>query len=137
MEGTYQHNIDAKGRLFVPASLREELGDSFHVTISPEPCLEMYPKAEWDAFRLKISELPRLKQRKFRKFFAHAAACTLDTQGRILLPQQLREFAGLGKNVMVVGDGGRAQLWDSAKWAEVDAAETTQDALNDAFEELG
>jgi MraZ protein len=97
----------------------------------------MYPAAEWDAFKMKISETPRTKQTMFRPFFSNAAACTLDAQGRILLPQQLRARVGLGKNVTVVGAGARAQLWDSAKWAEVDAAETTPDALNDAFEALG
>jgi MraZ protein len=71
-----------------------------------------------------------------RPFFAHAAACALDAQGRILLPQQLRDFAGLKKNVTVVGAGECAQFWDSDTWAEVDAVETTPERLLSALEEL-
>jgi MraZ protein len=138
MEGTYPHSIDAKGRLFIPARLRDDLGESFHVTISHEKCLEAYSEAGWTEFTQKVDALPRLRQSKFRPFFAHAAACTLDAQGRILLPQQLRDFAGLKKKVMVVGvAGARAQFWDSAEWATVDAVETTPENLADAMEELG
>ncbi|MDR2356834.1 MAG: division/cell wall cluster transcriptional repressor MraZ [Oscillospiraceae bacterium] len=137
MEGVFSHSIDAKGRLFIPARLKDELGESFHVTISHEKCLEAYSETGWTEFTQKVEALPRLRQSKFRPFFAHAVACTLDSQGRILLPQQLRDFAGLKKNVAVVGAGKRAQFWDSDTWGAVDDVETSPENLLSAMEDLG
>jgi len=136
MTGIYQHTIDAKGRLFMPAKLREELGDVFYVTLSVERCLSAYSAESWDAFMAKIKAMPKLKQIKMRPMFAHAAKCELDTQGRILLPQALRDFAGLNKNVTVVGSGECAEIWDSDTWNGVDLAETTPENIAEVFMEL-
>ena len=113
MTGIYQHTIDAKGRLFMPAKLREELGDTFYVTLSVEKCLSAYSAESWDAFMAKIRTMSKMNQIKMRPLFSHAAKCELDTQGRILIPQALRDFAGLTKNVTVVGNGDCAELWDT------------------------
>ena len=136
MTGVYRHTLDAKGRLFIPAKLREELGDTFFVTISTERCLTAYSMDSWDRLNEKIRELPRAKQTKMRPLFSHASKCELDTQGRILLPQALRDFAKLEKNVAVVGAGDTTQLWDEAAWNEVDVAETTPENLAEVVEEL-
>ena len=136
MTGIYQHTIDAKGRLFMPAKLREELGDVFYVTLSVERCLSAYSAESWDAFMAKIKAMPKLKQIKMRPMFAHAAKCELDSQGRILLPQALRDFAGLNKNVTVVGSGECAEIWDSDTWNGVDVAETTPENIAEVFMEL-
>ena len=137
MTGIYQHSLDAKGRLFIPASLREKLGQSFYVTVSPEKCLSGYPIEKWKQLNEKYDAMPYSARKSLRSLFTHAAQCDLDAQGRILLPLQLREFAGLKKNVSVVGVGGNIEIWDAEKWAEVDRAETTPEALAAAFEELG
>ena len=84
----------------------------------------------------KIKAMPKVKQIKMRPLFAHAAKCELDSQGRILLPQALRDFAGLKKNVTVVGSGECAEIWDSEKWNEVDMIETTAENIADVFREL-
>jgi MraZ protein len=136
MTGIYQHSLDAKGRLFIPARLREELGDIFYVTLSMEKCLTAYSSESWDKFMEKIKAMPKVKQIKMRPLFAHAAKCDLDGQGRILLPQALRDFAGLTKNVTVVGSGECAEFWDSDAWNEVDAAETSPENIADVFTEL-
>lgn len=136
MTGIYQHNLDAKGRLFIPAKLREELGDVFYVTLSMEKCLTAYSSESWDVFMEKIKAMPKVKQIKMRPLFAHAAKCELDAQGRILIPQPLRDFAGLTKNVAVVGSGECAEFWDADAWASVDTAETTPDNIADVFTEL-
>ena len=114
MTGVYRHTLDSKGRLFIPAKLREELGDVFYVTLSMERCLSAYSSESWDRFMAKIKEMPKVKQIKMRPLFSHAAKCELDSQGRILLPQALRDFAGLTKNVAVVGAGECAEFWDEA-----------------------
>ena len=137
MYGTYQHSLDAKGRLFIPARLREELGDAFFVTLSPEKCLSAYSNEGWDKILDKVGQMSKIDQKKARFLFSHAAKCDLDGQGRILLPQALREKVGLIKSVTVVGAGESAQFWDSETWAAVDELETTQENIESVFEELG
>ena len=145
MIGTYPHSIDAKGRLFIPARLREELGDAFHVTLSAErdqetnierKYLVAYPNQSWNDMLEKIKGLSRVKQKKMRTLFAHAAWCELDSQGRILLPQVLRTYAGLQKNVTIVGSGDNVELWDSDLWAVVDEVESSPEFIEDIFDEL-
>lgn len=136
MTGIYQHTLDAKGRLFIPAKLREELGDVFYVTLSMDPCLSVYSGEAWQAFSDKVSAMPYVKQRKMRPLFAFAARCEVDGQGRILLPQNLREYAGLDKAVTVVGCNNHAELWDSAKWNEQHALEMTPENIAAVMEEL-
>ena len=136
MTGIYNHTLDAKGRLFIPARLRDELGDVFYVTLSMEKCLSAYSSESWATFMEKIKAMPRAKQIKMRPLFSHAAKCELDAQGRILLPQALRNFAGLVKNVTVVGAGECEEFCDSDTWTSVDTLETTPENIAEVFTEL-
>ena len=136
MTGEYQHTLDNKGRLFIPAKLRDELGEVFFITISMDRCLCAYSGENWAALSDKVSAMPYVKQRRMRPLFAHAARCELDSQGRALLPQNLREYAGLEKNVTVVGCSNHAELWDSARWAEQHAIEMTPENIAAVMEEL-
>ena len=136
MTGVYQHSIDAKGRLAIPARLRDELGESFYITLSTEKCLSAYSNDSWNELMEKIKALPRLSQKKMRPLFSHAAKCELDSQGRILLPQALRDFANLSKNVTIVGAGELVEIWDCDTWTEVDEAETTPEYIEAIFREL-
>ena len=136
MTGIYQHSLDAKGRLFIPAKLREELGEVFYLTLSMEKCLSAYSSDSWGVFMDKIKAMPKSKQIKMRPLFAHAAKCELDAQGRILIPQALRDFAGLTKNVAVVGSGECAEFWDADTWNAVDVLETTPENIAEVFQEL-
>ena len=101
MTGQYQHTIDAKGRLFIPAKLREELGDTFYVTMGMDSCLSIYSDASWARFTEKFESLPYTKTKAMRPLFANAAKCEPDAQGRIVLPQKLRAYAHLEKDVVV------------------------------------
>ena len=136
MTGEYQHSIDAKGRLFIPARLRDELGSVFYVTLSMEKCLSAYSSESWQSFSDKVNAMPYVQQRKMRPLFAYAAKCELDSQGRILLPQSLRDFAGLKKNVTVVGANNHAELWDSEEWTKVQAIELDPQNILGVYEEL-
>ena len=136
MTGEYQHSLDSKGRIFIPAKLREELGDVFYITISMDRCLCAYNSVNWQQLSDKVSAMPYVKQRKMRPLFAHAAKCELDGQGRALIPQNLREFAGLEKNVAVIGCNNHAELWDSEAWKEVFSAETAPENIAAVMEEL-
>ena len=136
MTGVYQHSLDAKGRLFIPAKLREELGDVFYVTLSMDKCLSAYSAENWQVFSDKVNAMPYVKQRKMRPLFAYAAKCELDGQGRILLPQNLRDFAGLVKNVTVVGSNNHAEVWDSGSWNAIYEQETLPENIAAVMEEL-
>lgn len=119
--GEYSHNVDAKGRLIVPAKFREQLGDEFVVTKGLDGCLFVYPQEEWQNIEEKFREVPLTTKdaRKFsRFFFAGAASCEIDKQGRILIPSVLREFADLEKDVVLVGVLSRIEIWSRARWEE-------------------
>ena len=119
--GEYNHSVDAKGRLIVPAKFREQLGEEFVVTKGLDGCLFVYPQEEWKHIEDKFREVPLTTKdaRKFsRFFFAGAASCEIDKQGRILIPGVLREYAGLEKDVVLVGVLSRIEIWDKHNWEE-------------------
>lgn len=136
MTGEYQHTLDSKGRLSIPARLREDLGNIFFVTLSMDKCLSAYSSESWEALTEKVNAMPYVKQRKMRPLFAYAAKCEVDAQGRILIPQNLRDFAGLTKNVAVVGCNNHAEFWDSDSWSAVNVIETTPENIAAVMEEL-
>ncbi len=136
MTGGYEHTLDAKGRLSIPVRLREELGNVFFVTLSMDKCLSAFSSESWQALTDKVNAMPYVKQRKMRPLFAHAAKCELDAQGRILIPQNLRDYAGLTKDVTVVGCNNHAEFWDSESWAAVNVIETTPESIASAMEEM-
>lgn len=119
--GEFTHAIDTKGRLFMPAKLRESLGGSFIISKGLDGCLFVYAKDEWHKLELKLNALPMTNKnaRNFsRFFFSGAAEVECDKQGRVLLPANLREFAGLDKNAVIVGVGSRAEVWDAERWQQ-------------------
>lgn len=135
--GTYYHNIDVKGRMNFPTRLRESLGDSFIVTKGLDNCLTVYSKQSWDALMLKVSQLPVSKGRNVSRFLCSSATeVVADKQGRILIPQMLREYAGIDKDVAVIGAFDRAEIWDRNKW-DSQNAEFAQESLESVMEELG
>lgn len=120
-------NVDAKGRMAIPAKYRDGLAQSCAsrvvVTINPNPldkCLWLYPENEWREIARKLSRLPTMNRQNQliqRLMLGHASEQELDAQGRILLPNELREFAGLGKRVSLVGQVHKFEIWDEASWA--------------------
>ena len=139
--GEYNHTIDAKGRLIVPAKFREILGDNFIVTKSLECLIFIYPNDEWTRFEEKLKSLPLTNKnaRQFTRFFlAGAAACEVDKQGRILLPQVLREFASLEKDVVLVGVASRIEIWSRERWDEsMNTYDGDMDEVAENMESLG
>lgn len=135
--GRYNHTIDAKGRLSVPAKYRETLGDEFVVSKGMDGCLFAYANEDWKVFEEKLASLPLInpEARQFARFFLSGAmSVTVDKQGRILMPQDLREFAGLEKDVVLAGMGGRIEIWSLEKWNEnsrqTDIAQISQGMMN-------
>ena len=137
MTGQFSHNIDDKGRLFIPASLRKELGQTFHVTVGQDHCLSVYSDESWAAFMAKLKELSYNEVKKLRALFAYAADCEPDSQGRILIPAKLREYAGLTKEVVVVGSFDRVEIWSAERWAAIENEAFSTGALEQAMAEMG
>lgn len=137
MKGEFKHSIDAKGRLAIPAKLRDELGDRFTVTKGLDGCLSIYPEKEWDALEEKIRALPMGKARDLQRFFFSAAFdAEMDAQGRILIPANLRTHAGLTKEAVIIGASNHAEIWDAGKWYGY-SDEIEEERIIDMMEELG
>lgn len=117
--GEYNHTIDVKGRLIVPSKFREKLGNDFVATKGLDGCLFVYSNEEWANIEEKFRNIPLTTKdaRKFsRFFFAGAASCEVDKQGRILLPQVLREYADIQKDVVLAGVLSRIEIWSKERW---------------------
>lgn len=135
----YNHTIDTKGRLIVPSKFRDQLGDEFVVTKGMDGCLFVYANEDWTTFEQKLTSLPLINKeaRKFARFFlAGAAQVEVDKQGRILLPANLRDFAGLEKDVVLVGVGSRIEIWSRENWENMDA-DSNMDDIAATMESLG
>ena len=137
MTGQYTHNIDAKGRLFIPAKLREELGQTFHVTVGQDHCLAVFSDESWNAKLEQLKAMSYSEIKKLRTVFANAADCEPDGQGRILIPAKLRQYAGLEKEVIINGSFDRAEIWDAKRWAQMEDADISSGALEAAMEAMG
>ena len=137
--GEYNHTIDAKGRLIVPSKFRESLGDTFVVTKGLDGCLFVYDNEEWNAFEEKLKSLPitNKEARQFVRFFlAGAAEVEVDKQGRILVPNILREFAQISKDVVLIGVASRIEIWSNERFDGM-AAYEDMDEIAEHMAELG
>lgn len=134
--GEYNHSIDAKGRITVPSKFREKLGEQFIVTKGLDGCLWVFSSAEWESFSEKLTSLPvaRKDARNFSRFFlAGATEAETDKMGRILIPQVLRDYAGLDKDAVLIGAGSRVEIWNKEAWEK----ESTFDNVDDLAEQMG
>ena len=121
--GEYEHSLDAKGRLIMPAKLRDDIGEKFIITKGLDGCLFGFSLEEWKNFEQKLRSLPISNKdaRAFSRFlFAGAIDCEIDKQGRFLISSNLREFAELTKEVVIVGMDSRIEIWSKEKWQHTD-----------------
>lgn len=135
--GEYIHTIDGKGRLIIPVKFRDALGEQFIVTKGLDHCLFVYPRPEWETLEKKLRELPftQPEVRSFvRFFFSGATECELDKQGRILLPANLRSYAQLEKDLVLVGVSSRVEIWSQTLWTEY--SQQAENAYASAAESL-
>jgi len=136
--GEYNHSIDDKGRMAVPAKFREQLRQGAVVTKGLDNCLVIYPRSEWEKLAEKLSSLP-ISQANTRAFsrlmLAGAMDIELDKQGRMVVPEYLRKYAGMEKKVIVAGLYNRLEVWDEQKWEEY--RNHTESESNEIAEQLG
>lgn len=142
--GRYEHTIDVKGRISVPAKFRELLSSQYSESLiitNFDQCLWAYPAAEWKVVEDKIASLPQFRPevKAMQRFFVSAASeCPLDKQGRIIVPPTLRDYASLDKDCVMVGMSRRIEIWSKARWEQVfNAAEQTLENSINKLTELG
>ncbi len=124
--GVNDLNLDAKGRMSLPARYRDRIqescGGSFVITVDVDRCLLLYPFPEWQLIEKKLMELPSIDKqvrRLQRLLLGHATECEMDAQHRILLPTPLRNFANLEKHTVLIGQGNKFELWDQGTWEKM------------------
>ncbi len=139
--GEHLHSLDSKGRMIIPAGFRDMLGKKFVATRGLDRCIFVYPRDEWHILEDKLKSLPLTKKdaRAFvRFFFSGACECDFDRQGRISLPSNLREYAELEKEVVVIGVSNRLELWSKKSWDHyMEEAINKDQELAETIEELG
>ncbi len=141
MIGKYPAKMDDKNRLFVPAKLREELGSEFYVTLGfngGHKCLTAYTTADWQTLSENYNRLP-LAQRSgpTSLIFINAIECAPDKQFRFTLSQNLMNYAGIEKDVIIVGRAGQAEIWDAAEYEAFELENLTPDKLLASLEAIG
>ena len=134
--GEFEHTLDAKGRISMPAKLKKDIGDIFILTKGLDGCLFAFSMEEWLNFETKLKTLPLSDKnsRNFVRFFLSGATeCEIDKQGRFLIPNNLREAASLVKEAVIIGVGTRIEIWDKSKWKlkdeEISADEIAQNLV--------
>ena len=138
--GEYAHTLDTKGRLIIPASFREDLGDTFFVTKGNDHCIYIYSQEDWEALVAKLRSLPQLSSEAVRKLnrtlMGGANKCESDRQGRILISPPLRAYAGLKKDVVLVGVGDHVEIWNRESWQQ-EMEDVDMNAVSSSLESLG
>jgi len=127
--GEYEHSIDTKGRLIMPAKLKDDIGEKFVITKGLDGCLFVYSQKEWQNFEEKLRAFPLTNKdaRALMRFFlAGATECEIDKQGRFLIAGNLREFAGLEKEVVIIGVLNKIEIWSKEKWLEYSEKENNE-----------
>lgn len=135
--GEYNHNIDPKGRVILPAKFREILGNCFYITKGNDGCLFVYTAEGWEKLREKLSGLPLTNpgaRRIVRYYTSGAMECVPDNNGRITIPQSLREFAGLEKEIVSIGCNDRAEIWNKTRWEEYNSQPVDESLFADMAE---
>lgn len=139
--GEYEHSIDTKGRLIMPSKLKEDIGEKFVVTKGLDGCLFVYSEKEWKTFEEKLRTFPLTNKDAralIRFFLAGAMECEIDKQGRFLIPGNLREFAGLEKEVIVIGVLNKIEIWSKDKWLKYSEEENkSADEIAEKMSSLG
>ncbi len=139
--GEYEHSLDAKGRMILPAKIREDMGEKFIITKGLDGCLFGFSQSEWTNFEEKLKTLPLTNKnaRDFVRFFLSGATeCEIDKQGRFLIAGNLREYATLEKDAVIIGVGTRIEIWDKEKWKSYNSDENiSADAIAENMTMLG
>ena len=127
LTGRYEYNLDAKSRMNFPPKFREEMGETVYITKWLDGCIAVYGEEKWNELNGKLNALPQIKSRELLRFiYGSAQDVTLDKQGRILLPRYLKEHAEIEKDIVVIGVGDHAEIWNRRKYDEYENRSKTE-----------
>lgn len=138
--GEYNHSVDAKNRISIPSKFRDELDGKFIMTKGLDGCLYVYTMTEWQKLEQKLSSLPLTNKdaRAFvRFFFSGASEIEIDKQGRALIPQNLKEYADIKKEIVSIGVSSRIEIWSREKWNEYNESNIDYDSIAEEMSNLG
>ena len=136
--GKYDQNIDTKGRVNIPSKFRSSLGETFIVAVGDEKCVNIYPLHEWDAFMERVNTVPVEDRMMLMRYIQQTSAeCDLDSQGRVVIPPQIREYAGLTREIVVIGEHKKVEVWSLDNWKAYSAKEFDMDKLSDIMKQIG
>lgn len=137
LTGKYNHSLDSKNRIIIPSKLKEQLGDTITILRGSDKCLTVYSAEEWEKYAQKIGELPKTKVKEVTRYlYSHSMEVKPDSQGRVMLTQEMMDFAGITKNIITVGCGKYAEIWSEEIWNEKNLDEEPEN-LTETLIELG
>lgn len=137
--GEYYQNIDDKGRINIPSKFRHDLGETFVVARGLDDCVSIYPKSKWEALQESLMAIPLSQRRAPQRFFGSGAEeCSMDSQGRVVIPPSLRNHANLQKEIAVIGDTEKIEVWDRKAWENyIGGEEFETENMANILEKLG
>lgn len=128
LAGKYRHALDTKGRIIIPAKIKEQLGSPITVLRGSDKCLTLYSVEEWANYEARFNDLPVTELRKITRYiYSNSFVATPDAQGRVLLPQEMLKYAGIEKNIVTVGCGKYAEIWAEDEWNAENLDEAPED----------
>lgn len=137
MYGKYEHTVDAKGRLFVPSKLRENLGETFYVMPGSDTCLNVYSTEGWARVQERINAIPLSRRGDVRILLSNIQECTPDKQGRFLLTPELRQYASLEQEVTFLGQGDHVEIWSRDVYRANEEQKLSPAYMRSIMEDLG
>ncbi len=136
--GRYDQSIDAKGRVNIPAKFRSSLGENFVASVGDEKCVCIYPMEEWNAFMERVKAVSVSDRAMVMRYIQKTSAeCEADSQGRVVIPPQIREYAELTKEIVVVGEHTKVEIWSLDNWNKYTSTEFDMDKLTDIMKQIG
>ncbi len=137
LTGKFFHSLDTKNRIIIPAKLKEQLGEKITILRSSDRCLTMYSEAEWESYARMISELPKTKSRAITRYlYSNSVEVQPDSQGRVMIPAEMLEWAGITRNVVTLGCGKYAEIWAEDIWRE-EEIDAEPENYTEMLQELG
>ncbi len=136
--GRYEQTIDAKGRVNIPSKFRSALGEAFVAAVGDEECVCIYPMEEWNAFMDRVRAVPTEERAMLMRYIQeNSAECDMDSQGRVVIPAEIRKYAQLTKEIVVIGEHTKVEIWSMDKWSHYKEQKFDMDKITDIMKQIG
>ncbi|MBQ3573772.1 MAG: division/cell wall cluster transcriptional repressor MraZ [Clostridia bacterium] len=136
--GRYEQTIDAKGRVNIPSKFRSALGEAFVAAVGDEECVCIYPMEEWNAFMDRVKAVPTEERAMVMRYIQeNSAECEIDSQGRVVIPAEIRKYAQLTKEIVVIGEHTKVEIWSMDNWSHYKEQKFDMDKITDIMKQIG